>query len=455
MANPPVQIIAFGINHRTAPVELRETLVFGPEELPGVLARLRDLQVAEELLLLTTCNRTEVYAVCANPAVAAAAVTRTLAELRGLLPAELEPLVYQHDGPGAVTHLFRVITGLDSLVIGETQILGQVREAYQEAVQAGTVGRILHHLLHQALGVGKRAHTETGIGDNAVSVSYAAVELAKKLFQTLKGRPVMAIGAGEMSKLTVRHLQAAGVGQIIVANRTLGRARHLAEAVGGTPVALDDVPAYLSRVDVVISSTGAPGYVLTRERLQEALRVRRGRPIFLFDIAVPRDIEPGCAALEGVFLYDIDDLQQVVAANLQERAREARKVEKIIEEEAERFTGWLRTRDVAPTIRSLREKVESIRQHELHRAMARLPDLSERDRQVIAAMTVALVKKIMNPPTQRLMGLAEEGDAGAAAEAMALLFELTPAPSAPAKGEAPEKVGPGSAILHQATAGKP
>jgi len=419
-----VQIVMIGLNHKTAPVEIREVLAIPPAALPATLERLKGLGVSESVLL-STCNRTEVYAVGQDARQTCAQLTQFLAELGHFPdPEGLRPYLYQHVGMDAVVHLFRVACGLDSMVIGETQILGQVRDAYRNSTQAGTVGKVLHQLFEQAIAVGKRAQTETRIGQNAVSVSYAAVELAKKVFRTLSGCRCMAIGAGDTAKLTVRHLQASGVREIIIANRTLERAQDLAREVGGIAVSMDEVPLRLQQVDVVISSTASPGYVLTAPMVAEALRHRRGRPVFLFDIAVPRDIDPQVGSLDGVFLYDIDDLQAVVAANLQERAEEAKRVERIIQEEAARFRSWTASLEVVPTIRQLRDKIEAIRQRELARTFNRLPNLTERERAVIEAMSVSLVNKILNDPTQRLKGMADEGKADLAIQTVARLFDL-------------------------------
>lgn len=419
-----MQIGMVGLNYKTAPVEIREVLAVPAAEMPAALERLNGLAVSESVLL-STCNRTEVYAVGHDAQETCAELAQYLAELGGFPnPDGLRPYLYQKVGMDAVVHLFRVACGLDSMVIGETQILGQVRDSYRDSDQAGTVGKVLHQLFEQAIAVGKRAHTETRIGQNAVSVSYAAVELAKKVFRSLDGRRCMAIGAGETAKLTVRHLQASGVREIIIANRTLERARCLAREIDGIAIPMSELPAYLQQVDVVISSTGSANYVLTVPMVAEAVRHRRGRPIFLFDIAVPRDIDPQVAALDGVFLYDIDDLQAVVTANLKERAEEAKLVERIVAEEADKFRTWTASLEVVPTIRQLRDKVEAIRQREVARTFNRLPDLTERERAVIEAMTVSLVNKILNAPTQRLKGMADQGEADLAIETVARLFDL-------------------------------
>lgn len=426
-----------GVNYKTAPVQIREVLAVPAASMSAALDRLRALDLSEAVLL-STCNRTEVYGVAEGGASAGIeALSMYLADLAGVSdPAEIRPHLYTAQGLPAVEHLYRVAAGLDSMVIGETQILGQVRDAYRDATVAQTIDKVFHQVFGQAVATGKRVQTETRIGQNAVSVSYAAVELAKKVFRSLNGRRCMAIGAGETAKLTVIHLQASGVKDIIIANRTLERAEHLATEIGGTAIPMEAIGAHLANVDVVISSTGAPGFVLTRAMVHEAIRHRRGRPIFLFDIAVPRDIDPDAGLLEGAFLYNIDDLQAVVNANLGERAQEARHAKRIISEEMEKFQAWLASLEVVPTIRLLREKVEAIRHEELTRAMGRLPDLTDRERAVVEAMTVTMVNKILNAPTQGLKGMAGEGAADQAIDAVTRLFDLprTEAQPTPGKG---------------------
>lgn len=432
-----MQIVMVGVNYKTAPVEIREVLAVPAASMSAALERLSALDLSEAVLL-STCNRTEVYGVVEGAAAGGIeALSRYLAELTEVAnPGEIRPHLYSAQGFGAVEHLFRVAAGLDSMVIGETQILGQVRDAYRDAAAAQTIDKVLHQVFGQAVATGKRVQTETRIGQNAVSVSYAAVELAKKVFRSLDGRRCMAIGAGETAKLTVIHLQASGVRDIIIANRTLERAQTLATEIGGTAIPIDAIASQLSNVDVVISSTGAPGFVLTRAMIHEAIRHRRGRPIFLFDIAVPRDIDPDAGLLEGAFLYNIDDLQAVVNANLNERVQEARQAKRIIAEEVDKYRAWLASLEVVPTIRLLREKVEAIRREELTRALGRLPDLTDRERAVVEAMTVTLVNKILNDPTQGLKGMAGEGAADQAIDAVTRLFDLprTEAQPAPGKG---------------------
>lgn len=397
-----MEILVVGLNHKTAPVEVREKLSFLPQRLPEAMQRLKACRGIREGLILSTCNRTEVYTVAGDADEGVAEVILFLSRHHQVDPGVFTDHLYFYQGMEAVRHLFRVACGLDSMVLGETQILGQVKEAYLAAKGNGVTGKVCHNLFEQALNVGKRAHTETAISQNAVSVSYAAVELARKVFRSLEGRKVLLIGAGKMSELTARHLQSCGIKEVIVANRTLQAAEELAARFHGKAVELKEVQRWLEAVDLVISSTGAPHLIVRRDTMVQVMRARRGRPLFLIDIAVPRDIDPGAGELDGVFLYDIDDLEQVVEANLRERRREAWKVERIIEEEVARFAHWWNTQEVVPIIRSLREKMEGIRRREVERALAKLPHLNERERNIIEGMTSLIVNKILNDPTVKI-----------------------------------------------------
>ena len=437
-----MHIILVGLNHKTAPVEVRERLSFAGPTRAAALASLGDTPPLAESAILSTCNRTELYAVSPqfHPGVLALKgwLDKRGAEL-GL--SGVSEHLYTYQGLEAVRHLFTVATGLDSMVLGETQILAQVKDAYLAATAARTIGKGMHALFSHALGVGKRAHTETGISQNAVSVPYAAVELARKVFASLAGRKALILGAGEMADLTAKHLVQAGIAKIIVANRTLANAEAMAREYDGVAIPLEEREAWLGQVDIVVSSTGAPGYMLTREQVQRTLAGRRGRPIFLFDIAVPRDIDPGCNRMEGVFLYDIDDLEAAVQANLRERRREAQRVERIIEEEATKFESWLRTQNVVPLIQSLRHKAESIRIQELERAMAKLPDLSERERSIVEAMTVTMLNKLLNDPTLCIKEFAEAPRAELYLEAVTRLFNLDEGPTQVQESDAAEPAG--------------
>ncbi len=419
-----MEITVVGLNHKTAPVEVREKLSFTARDYAEALAELAAIPGFSEGLILSTCNRTEIYSAAQDAAAAHRFVVDYLSEFHQVPREDFVEHLYHYRGSEAVRHLFLVACGLDAMILGETQILGQVKEAYLTAAQHHTVGKLLHNLFGRALRVGKRAHTETVISQNAVSVSYAAVELAKKVFQDLKGRKVLVIGAGKMSELTVRHLVDSGVDQVIVANRTYERAEKLAALFHGKAVEFERIEDWLKRVDVVISSTGAPHLILKKDVLAGVMRARRGRPIFLFDIAVPRDIDPRCQQIGGVFLYDIDDLETVVKANLKERQREAVKIERMIQEEVADFERWLNTLEVIPVIRSLREKAEEIRCLELERALRKLPELDARQRKVVEAMGKRIVNKILNDPTVKIKEYAHGADGGVYLKALRKLFNL-------------------------------
>lgn len=396
------RVLAVGMNHRTAPVALRERLAVDAASCERVLDRLRELPAVAEAVVLSTCNRVELYTAARHAGEARRQLLQFLAGWAGLPAGELEPHLYWYDDGAAARHLFRVAAGLDSMVVGESQVLGQVRDAYQLAAGRGACGKVLHALFQHALAVGKRARAETAISQHAVSVSYVAVELARKVFGDLGGRQVLLIGAGETAELAARSLAEQGGCDLVVANRTLERGRDLAHAYGGRAVPLEELARVLPECDVVISSTGAGRPVLSAETVRETMRRRRQRPLLLIDIAVPRDIEPEAGRLDNVFLYDIDDLQTVVDANLRLRREEARKVEAMIDEQAREFEGWLHSLDVVPLIRSLREKAEAMRQREVARAFRKLPHLSERDRQVIDGLTRLIVNKLLNDPMVRL-----------------------------------------------------
>ncbi|ADU51376.1 glutamyl-tRNA reductase [Thermaerobacter marianensis DSM 12885] len=395
-------VILIGMNHRTAPVSLRERLAVGDEAAAAALKELAACPAVEEVVLLSTCNRVEVYAAAGHHGQATRHVRELLARWAGMEPGGLDPHLYVREDAGAARHLFRVAAGLDSMVLGESQILGQVRDAYHLAAEAGTCGKVLHGLFQQALAAGKRARTETAISQHAVSVSYVAVELARKVFGHLDGRPVLLVGAGETAELAARSLAEEGGCRLVVANRTVERGRQLAAAYGGRAIPLDRLADALVECDVVISSTGAGRPVVTAAMVREAMRRRRQRPLLLVDIAVPRDVEPAAGRLDGVFLYDIDDLQAVVEANLRLRREEAARVEAMLEDEVRQFEGWLQSLNVVPLIRSLREKAEAMRRNELERALRKLPHLSERDRQVIDGLTRLIVNKLLNDPMVRL-----------------------------------------------------
>lgn len=395
-----MHLVLVGLSHKTAPIAIREKLTFPAGEQAAALARLTAAPVLHEGTIVSTCNRTEVYAVASDESQGVDAVIDFLAGCQDLDRHEITRYLYVVTGESVVRHLFRVVASLDSMVVGEAQILGQVKEAYDHAFNAGTTKRGFNKLFRQSFEVGKRVRTETAIGESAVSISYAAVELAKKVFDSLAGRTILIVGAGKMSELTAKHLVSSGVTRVLVTNRTLSRAEEMAERFKGTAVEYDRLYEAIREADIVISSTSATDYVITKKDLAAVARTRT-RPLFFIDIAVPRDIDPAVNDLGGVFLYDIDDLSGVVEANLEERMVEARRAEGIIDEEIAAFCAWSESMEVVPTVAAIRAKAEVIRRMELEKALKRL-DLSDRERETVEALTSAIVNKMLHGPTTRL-----------------------------------------------------
>lgn len=422
-----MELFVLGLSHKTAPIDVRERLAVPERELPRALEALGEVAELAERMFFTTCNRAEVYGVAEGPLAEAVKATReSLERYRHLDRSALAGALYTYDGAHAVRHVFRVASSLDSMVMGEPQILGQVKDAYRQCVASKASGVILNRLLHQAFRVAKRVRTETAIAQNAVSVSFAAVELAKKILGHLQGRTILLIGAGEMSELAARHLIRHGAERIIVANRTYARAVRLAEEFHGFPVDFEHLEEKLQEVDIVISSTGAAGYVITREMIQAALRRRKNRLLFLIDIAVPRDIDPAAGGVDNVYLHNIDDLQAVVDENIRGRLGEAEKAERIIDDEVVKFSEWLNTLEVVPTIVSLREKAEAIMKDELEKTLAGMRHLADGEKKNIEILASSIVKKILHDP---ITGLKEESQNGSAIPFVAVmrrLFKLDP-----------------------------
>ena len=384
------KITVAGISHRSAPVEVRERLAFRDDELAAVLEILRTDTGAVEAMVLSTCNRVEVMVASdSRPDLTAA-----LAKSKGLDPGFLEPYMYRHEGTAALRHLFRVAASLDSMVVGEPQILGQLKNAYHVAKEHGSLHGTLDSVLARAFHIAKRVRSETEVGQSAVSISYAAVELAREIFGSLKGKTVLIAGAGKMSELAARHLQRSGATNIMVTNRTLQRAEDMARIFGGKIVEYSNFHAALSEVDILIASSGAKQYILGPDEVQKAIVARRNRPMFLIDIAVPRNIDPKTGQLDNVFLYDIDDLQKVVERNVTLRQKEAEAAERIVEEEVERTIIILKTRSVAPTIAGLQEQLEQIRQGELERMRGKLGILNPQQEEAVEALTRGIINKI-------------------------------------------------------------
>ncbi|HET7291962.1 MAG TPA: glutamyl-tRNA reductase [Vicinamibacteria bacterium] len=415
-------LVVVGVSHRTAPLDVREALAFPRERISEALARARAEAGLEEAMILSTCNRVEVYGRAAEGA-PADAVARFLEGYHGRAAGDLGPYVYAVSGEAAVRHAFRVAASLDSMVIGEPQILGQVKEAYEIAEEAKSLGASLGALRNRSLSAAKRARSETRIGQNAVSVSSVAVELARKIFGSLKDRSVLLVGAGKMSELSARHLVSGGARATVLGGRTFEKAEELAAALGGQAAPFEALQAELAKADVVISSTGAPHTVIHKEDVAAAVRARR-RPLFLIDIAVPRDVEPDVRELANVFLYDLDDLKAVADANLRERKKEAASAEAIVESEVRAFLEWQKSLDVAPLLADLRQRAEAIRRAELERARKRLGPLTAEQESAIDAATSAIVNKLLHPPTAHLKEVAKNGSAPDVVELVRRLFGL-------------------------------
>ncbi len=398
----PHEILIVGLNHRTASVSVRERLAFVDERLDDANRRLCGLAGVDEAAVVCTCNRVEVVSCGQGDEATSADIVQFLRNEQGEPAEPLEPYLYTYRGRDAVRHLFRVASSLDSMVVGEPQILGQLKEFYSRASSVGATGAVLHRCFHKAFSVAKRVRTETGIAGRAVSVSSAAVELAAKIFDRLEDKTAMLIGAGKMGELAARHLLAHGVGSVIVTNRTFDRAVELARELHATPVPFENFPKYLQMADIVIGSTGATDFVLTEQMIVDALRERKNRPMFCIDMSVPRNFDPRINGLDQVYLYDVDDLGRVAEDNRDERGREAEKAEELIAGEVDAFWRWLEHLEVVPTIVALREKVEAIRKGELQKTLAALKDLSPREREALESLTAAIVNKILHAPITRL-----------------------------------------------------
>jgi len=412
-----MSILLIGVNHKTAPVEIRERLAFNDEACATGLRQLVDGDIVREGLIVSTCNRVEILGATASDQLrfGAERITQFL-DTSGHLPAGyLDAHLYHHTDEEAVRHLFRVASSLDSMVVGEPQVLGQVRHAYALGVENGTVGRVLNRLVHHTFKVAKRVRSETGIAASAVSISYMAVELGKKIFDSLKGRAVLLIGAGEMAELSARHLVNAGASRVIIANRTEETARQMATEFGGTAVPLDHLDQVLHESDIVICSTGAPDYVVTAEQARKALvRRRRNRPTCFIDISVPRNIDPAVSNIRNVFLFDIDDLESVISSNIREREREAERAELIVQSEVMQFQQKLRLMDIGPSIGALRQNMQDVARAELARQRKRLGVLTQDQEAAIESLLMSTVNKISHPIISQMRRFYETGEPDAA-----------------------------------------
>lgn len=394
-----MHILLIGLNHKSAPVEIRECLAFSPEDVGEVLPNVTGMPDIKEAMLISTCNRVEFLVVTENASGSAQEIKSFLADFRNTPLHEFEKSLYVREDDDAVRHVFRVASSLDSMVLGEPQILGQIKTAHRLSTELETSGVILNRLLHKAFSVAKRVRTETGIADHAVSISYAAVELAKKIFDDLEGKGALLIGAGEMAVLALEHLVKNGVKRIFVANRTFERAVEVAERFKGTPILFEEIVDGLLDVDIVISSTGASSYILTYKDVKPLVRRRRNRPLFFIDIAVPRDIDPDINRANNVYVYDIDDLKGVIDKNIEKRETEATKGDRIVDEGVIQFGKWLEAQEVTPTIVALRNKAESIRKKELAKTLSGTKSISEKERADIDRLTISICNKILHDPT--------------------------------------------------------
>jgi glutamyl-tRNA reductase len=407
-----MRLVLVGVNHRTAPLQLREKLAYRPEEIPAALEQMR-AQGVREALILSTCNRVE-WTAALEDAAAAEPFIESLLERPGVTLDELQPHLYLFEGQEAIKHLFRVAASLDSMIVGEPQILGQLKVAFAQAREHGAIGNVLDTVVTRAFNVAKRIRTETEIGQNGVSVGYAAVELAREIFGSLHKKRVLIVGAGKMSEGAAKHLMRAGAAEIFLTNRTPERAQDLAKLFSGEVMRYEAFPQRLGEVDIVITSSAAPGYVITREMVRRAIETRKSQPVFLIDIAVPRNIDPAVQELEHAFLYDIDDLQRLATTNLRAREGVAQRAESIVTEEVSRLEAKLREREVAPTIVSLQEQLEAIRRDTVSRYRGKLGTLTAEQEEALDAITRGIVNKIAHGPISEMRRQA--GQAPAAGE---------------------------------------
>jgi glutamyl-tRNA reductase len=399
-----MSIVLVGVNHKSAPVEVRELLAFSEAACTKGLRALVDGEVVREGLIVSTCNRVEVLTATSSGQVTQSQerITNFLSQSRSLPHDLFRDHSYSHIDDQAVRHIFRVASSLDSMVVGEPQVLGQVRQAYSVALSAGTAGRVLNRLIHQAFRVAKRVRTETGIAANAVSISYMAVELGRKIFGSLKGQSVLLVGAGEMAELSARHLVNAGVSKVLIANRTEESGERLAKEFGGKTVNFEKLADYLPDADIVVCSTGAGEYVVTANMAREALNRRRNRPAFFIDISVPRNLDPAIGDLPNAFVFDIDDLESVISSNIREREREAERAELIVDSEVMQFQQSLRVMEIGPSIGALRQKFQEIARAEMIRQRNRLGHLTPEQERAVEALLVSAVNKISHPLTDHM-----------------------------------------------------
>jgi glutamyl-tRNA reductase len=413
-------LTVLGINHRTAPVEVRGQVAFPPDQIARALAELTALDGMREAAILSTCNRTEVY--CTLDDASPEIIANWLARFHQLDQGSLQPHLYSYQEAEAVRHILRVAAGLDSMILGEPQILGQMKDAYQQSLQANSIDTLVNRLFQHTFSVAKQVRTDTAIGASPVSVAFAAVSLARQIFGKLENQTALLVGAGETIELTARHLHEQGIGKIIIANRTVSRAHELASQFNGYGIGLDEITAHLEEADIVISSTGSTEPLITRDQVRTALKKRKHRPVFMVDIAVPQDIAPNVAELDDIYLYTVDDLKQVIEENLRSREEAALQAEEIIDSQVERFMAWVHSLDAVPTVRAYREYAESLGDAEIEKAGRQLENGTP-PQEVIETLTRNLVRKLSHNPSVNLRNAAADGETGLL-EAVRKLFQL-------------------------------
>ena len=405
-----MNILVVGLNHKTADVDIRERLTFNGQKLEEGLRRIKTLPDVKEAVILSTCNRVEIYTVVSSAAAAHESIKNFISEFHGIDRSALETTLYAYEGINAVRHIFRVAASLDSMIVGEPQILGQIKDAFEFSLRKKATGILLNKLMKKTISVAKRIRTETKIAENAVSISFAAVELAKKIFTDLSSKSFMLLGAGDMAELAARHLANSGVRDVIVANRTYETGCELAKEFNGRAVRFEDFMHEMVHTDIVICSTGASKYVLMKEQMQKVMKERRQKPVFIIDISVPRNIDPEINNIDNVYLYDVDDLQGVVDTNVQGRQKEAENAEVIIAEEIETFQKRLISLDSVPTIVALRERADAVKKEEIEKLLNKLPALGEKERDAVEYMASAIINKLIHPPTTALKEDSEDRD---------------------------------------------
>jgi glutamyl-tRNA reductase len=437
-----MHLLLLGVSHRTAPVDLRERLDFSSRDLGAAVEALATRSSAAESVVLSTCNRSEIYVASSDPARTREELIQFLSEYHGIPAEAFTPHLFAYDDAEAAQHLFKVAAGLDSMVVGEPQILGQVKDAFQAAAERRCTGPMLSKLFHWSFGVGKRVRSETALGEGAVSISFAAVALARKIFGKLQGRRVLVVGAGEISTLTAQHLRAQGVGEIVITSRTAAHAETLAAEVAGRTVPWEHLMSALGAADIVLTATGSQRPIIAKAQVEAVTGRKRPGPLFIIDVAVPRDVDPAVGDIEQVFLYNVDDLQTVVQENMSRRGAEITQAEAIVAEEVSKFSAWQRSRGAIPTVVALRQRFDAIRRAELQRLEGKLASLPPEAKARVEEITRLIVEKLLLEPTEQLKALPDEETQVAYTEAVNRLFRLRDGEPAPTDAEAAADVTP-------------